>query len=181
MIVIMSDLIGYLAPLLIKRLDAAAGTTLFHQGDEVQHLFVVRSGCVQLVRFSESGTAAVMQRALEGALLAESSIFSPIYHCEGVVVSDAVLDRADMATVRSALREDPDLLEQLTRHLAREVQRTRSRVEILTRKTVAMRLDGWLALNDGTLPERGMWRAVADDIDVSPEAFYRELKRRRCA
>ena len=122
-----------------------------------------------------------MQRALEGALLAESSIFSTAYHCAGVVVADAVLDRADMAQVRSALREDPNLVEQLTRHLAREVQRTRSRVELLTRKTVAKRLDGWLALNDGKLPKRGTWRAVADDIDVSPEAFYRELKRRRSA
>ena len=172
-------LIERLAPFLTNRLAVPAGTTLFRQGDIVRHWYVVRSGCVQLVRFSEGGTAAIMQRAAEGALLAESSIFGPAYHCDGVVVVDAVLERADMVKVRAALRDDPGLLEAFTRHLAREVQRTRSRVEILTRKTVSDRLDGWLALNGGSLPLRGAWRAVADDIQVSPEAFYRELKRRR--
>lgn len=31
----------------------------------------------------------------------------------------------------------------------------------------------------GELPRRGELRAVAEDIGVSPEAFYRELQRRR--
>jgi CRP-like cAMP-binding protein len=179
MIAIMSSFIEQLGPLLTRRIEAAAGTSLFRQGQPVRDWYVVRRGCVQLVRYGEDGAAAVMQRAAEGELLAESSIFSPAYHCDGVVVSDALLDRADMTQVRRALHADPEFLRQFAQHLAREVQRTRSRVEILTRKTVAARLDGWLTLNDGRLPECGSWRALAEDIQVSPEAFYREVKRRR--
>jgi CRP-like cAMP-binding protein len=120
-----------------------------------------------------------MQRATAGSVLAESSIFSAEYHCDAVVIAKARLARADMGQLRKALRHDSALLEQLTRHLAREVQRARTRVELLSRKTVEERLDAWLALNGGKLPPRGAWRAVAEDISVSPEAFYRELKRRR--
>ena len=178
MIAIMSDVIDALSPLFSKEVVVASGTTLFHRGDEVRHLYAVRSGCVHLQRISEGGVTAVMQRANTGALLAESSIFSGHYHCDGVAVADARLGRADIAQVRRAIKADPDLHEALTRHLAGEVQRTRGRLEILSRKTVEERLDAWLAFN-GTLPPRGAWRSIADDIGVSPEAFYRELQRRR--
>jgi CRP-like cAMP-binding protein len=178
MIAIMSDVIEVLAPIFTKEVAAPAGTALFHRGDDVRHLYAVRSGCVHLQRISEGGGTAVMQRADAGALLAESSIFATNYHCEAMVVADARLGRADIARVRQAIQADPGLHEALTRHLAGEVQRTRGRLEILSLRTVAERLDAWLAFN-GALPPRGTWRAIADDIGVSPEAFYRELQRRR--
>ena len=179
MIAIMSDWIEALATMLGPDRQAEANSVLFRQGDNVQFMYVVRSGCVHLVRWGENGSSAVMQRAEAPAALAESSIFSSAYHCDGVCITEAVIARAKVAKVRKALDERPDLLRKLTRHLAREVQKTRSRLELLTRRTVAERLDGWLALNDGALPMRGQWRGVAEDIGVSPEAFYRELQRRR--
>jgi CRP/FNR family transcriptional regulator, dissimilatory nitrate respiration regulator len=181
MITIMSDLIDALAHLLGNDASAAAGSVLFHQGDEVRHLYVVRTGCVHLVRYSEAGALAVMQRATAGAVLAESSVFSSHYHCDALVVSDASLARAEIGKLKATLRDNPALLEAITRHLAREVQRTRSRLELLGRRTVEERLDGWLALNGGPMPGRGIWRSVAEEIGVSPEALYRELKRRRSA
>jgi len=48
-------------------------------------------------------------------------------------------------------------------------------------KTVAMRLDGWLAMNEGGVPPKGRWREVAAEIGVSPEALYRELAKRRAS
>ena len=179
MIAIMSDVIAALGPLLSREIAAAAATSLFHRGDQVNYLYAVRSGCVHLQRVSEGGATAVMQRANAGALLAESSIFAATYHCDAMVVADARLGRADIAGVRRAIKADPELHEMLTRHLAGEVRRTRERIEILSRKTVAERLDTWLAFNGGALPPRGAWRPIADDIGVSPEAFYRELQRRR--
>jgi CRP-like cAMP-binding protein len=181
MIAIMSDWIEALGAMLGPERESEANTVLFRQGDEVRFLYLVRSGCVHLVRWGENGSSAVMQRAEAPAALAESSVFSPAYHCDGVCIADSIVARADIATVRKALDETPDLLRKLTRHLAREVQRTRARVELLSRRTVAERLDGWLAFNGDALPKRGHWRGVAEDIGVSPEAFYRELQRRRKA
>ena len=179
MIEIMSDWTQALEPFLAETLKIESGATLFRQNEQVRHVFVVRSGCVHLVRYGAEGTMAVMQRATAGNVLAESSVFSESYHCDGLCVSDATVARADMRRVRAAIEADPGLLRTLTKHLAREVQRTRGRVELLSRRTVAERLDGWFALHGDALPERGQWRAVAEDIGVSPEAFYRELQRRR--
>lgn len=181
MISIMSDWIEVLGQMVGPEKPVEASTVLFRQGDEVRFMYLVRAGCVHLVRWGENGSSAVMQRAEAPAALAESSVFSPAYHCDGLAISDSIVARAEVATVRKALDEQPDLLRKLTRHLAREVQRTRSRLELLTRRTVAERLDGWLTLNDGALPMRGQWRSVAEDIGVSPEAFYRELQRRRAS
>ena len=66
-----------------------------------------------------------------------------------------------------------------TRHPAHEVQRARLHAEILSLKTVAARLDAWVAWNDGIAPEKGEWKPVAEQIGVSPEALYRELAKRR--
>lgn len=76
------------------------------------------------------------------------------------------------------LRSDPTLAEQWSAYLAVELQNMRHRCEILTRKTVAERLSGWLEWNE-TLPVKGRWKDVAAEIGVSPEALYRELKKRR--
>jgi CRP-like cAMP-binding protein len=175
----MSDLAEALAPLLSADIAVSPDTALFHKDDPVCHLYVVRSGAAHLVRYGETGALAVMQRATAGSVLAESSVFSMHYHCDGLVVAEGAVARADMAKVRIALRDDPALHDALTRHLAREVQRTRSRLELLSCKTVEDRLNGWLALNGGLLPPRGLWRTVAEDIGVSPEALYRDLQRRR--
>jgi CRP-like cAMP-binding protein len=176
----MSELIDALAPLLTTEVEIAAGGVLFRQGDAPRHYHVVRRGCVHLVRWGEDGTSAVMQRASAGSVLAESSVFADAYHCDAVATADSRLARAEIAAVRRALDSEPQLLRCLAQHLGHEVRRMRARVELLSRRTVADRLDGWLALNDGRLPDKGQWRTVAEDIGVSPEAFYRELQRRRC-
>lgn len=179
MIAIMSELIDALTPLLGTEIDVGAGAVLFRQGDAPRHYHVVRTGCVHLVRWGQDGTSAVMQRASDGSVLAESSVFAAAYHCDAVAIADSRLARADINEVRSALEREPALLRLLAQHFGREVHRMRARVELLSRRTVADRLDGWLALNGGRLPERGQWRTVAEDIGVSPEAFYRELQQRR--
>jgi hypothetical protein len=42
-------------------------------------------------------------------------------------------------------------------------------------RTVSERFDFWLAWNEGCLPEKGLWKNIAEEIGVSPEALYREL------
>lgn len=125
------------------------------------------------------GGSAVMQRAEAGFLLAESSVFGSRYHCDAHVVMPSDLRVIDKTAVEHALVAAPELMRDLARHLAQEVQRTRIRVEVLGKKTVKERLDTWLVLHSGVIPERGAWRTVAEDLNVSPEALYRELKRRR--
>jgi CRP-like cAMP-binding protein len=76
------------------------------------------------------------------------------------------------------LRNEPDFAQAWAAHLAREIQIMRFRSEVLSLKTVASRLDAWLAWQ-GELPLKGQWKEVANQIGVSPEALYREMAKRR--
>jgi CRP-like cAMP-binding protein len=81
--------------------------------------------------------------------------------------------------IETALRTDNRLIRIWTQHLALELQRTRDRAELLSLKSVAAKVDAWLAIEGGSLPARGQWHRLAGEIGVTPEALYRELARRR--
>src|SRR3954471_18622839 len=111
MIAIMSGLIEALGGLPHEPVAASAGETLFHMGDPVRFIYLVQSGGVHLTRFDIDGGAAVMQRAVAGMILAESSIFSDVYHCDAIAVADARLFRFVLAELLRAAQADPQLME----------------------------------------------------------------------
>jgi CRP-like cAMP-binding protein len=125
------------------------------------------------------GFQLTLQRAGPASVLAEASMFADRYHCDALAAEDSSLLAVPIATARAALESDAALASVLARHLAGEVQRTRSRAEILSIKSAADRIDAWLALNGEALPPKGRWNQVASEIGISPEALYRELALRR--
>ncbi len=159
-----------------RRLRADA--YLFHRDDAVSYLYYVVEGEVQLIRHQETGEAIVLQRALTGDIVAEASVFSTGYHCDAVAHTDTIIRGLAKTDFLKWFREDPDFAQAWASHLARQVQSTRLRSEILSLKTVADRLDAWLAWH-GALPQKGEWNLLALQIAVSPEALYRELSKRR--
>ena len=156
----------------------AKGRRLFRTGDRVQSFFIVLAGRVSLVRNLPHGAPLTLQRARQGTALAEASLFADHYHCDAVASEPAVVRAIPIGRARAAIRDDTTLASTFMRHLAHEVQRSRTQAEILSLKTVAERLDAWRAVN-GRLPAKGHWREVATEIDVTPEALYRELAHRR--
>ncbi|MCP5368390.1 MAG: Crp/Fnr family transcriptional regulator [Hyphomicrobiales bacterium] len=160
-----------------RRLDR--GAFLFHRGDPVAAVFVVGRGSIELTRFQQGGRPIVLQRAGPGQLVAEASVYSAAYHCDGLAAEATVVHELPRAAFLDLLAGDPALFHSWAAHLAREVQSARVRSEVLSRHTVADRLDGWLTWTGGGLPARGQWRSVAAQIGVSPEALYRELAKRR--
>lgn len=180
MIVIMSnDFLERLIALGRRDLSLDAGRYLFHLGDPVEALFVVRAGTVQLVRHQEDGASLVLQRARPGEMLAEASFFSAFYHCDGVTATPSTVRVISKQRGQKLFREDPGFAEAWAAHLADEVQRARFRSEVLSRRTVTARLDAWLVWHDALPAGKGEWKQIAAQIGVSPEALYRELARRR--
>ncbi|TCU30366.1 Crp/Fnr family transcriptional regulator [Rhizobium laguerreae] len=180
MIEIMSDtLMDYIRGLSTRRKTFGAGQDLFNQGDDVESLYLVEVGVVHLVRHQANGNIAVLQRASSGVILAEASVFSSVYHCDAVAVADVSATSVPVQLIRRALRSNSDFAEGWASYLSNQLQQTRKRAEIASLKTVAARLESWLAWNDGGLPSKGEWKALADDIGVSPEGLYRELSKRR--
>ena len=179
MIAIMtSDLSTLLKGLPGHELSFSARASVFHLGDRVEALHVVRSGIVHLVRHQPDGSALVLQRAGVGAVLAEASVYSARYHCDAIAETAATIWALKLSDFRRHLAGSPAFAETWARHLAHEVQRARLHAEILSLKTVAARLDAWCAWH-GALPPKGSWSVIAHEIGVSSEALYREIGRRR--
>lgn len=179
MIAIMSTAIEDLWDTQAGERSLGAGEVLFRAGDPVRVLHRVEAGSVRLVRPLLHGADLTLQRAEAGAILAEASLFAATYHCDAVATVASRVRSVPVARVMAVFAEDPERLRSFTRFLALEVQAARARAEITSLKTVAARLDAWTALRNGDLPARGRWRAVAEEIGVTPEALYRELAARR--
>jgi CRP-like cAMP-binding protein len=179
MIAIMSDsFIDQFLRLSTSKGDFASGQHIFNQGDAITRLYLVQAGAIHLVRHQADGNVAVLQRASPGMVLAEASVFSSRYHCDAVVVTNSEALIIPVNSVRRLLRNEPAFAETWASYLSHQLQQARKRAEIARLKTVAARLNAWLAWNDGLLPSKGEWKNLADEIGVSAEALYRELAKR---
>ena len=180
MIVIMSaDFIENLIARADKRRKLDQGAYLFYQGEPVKSVFVIEDGCIALTRYQRDGASIVLQRATGKMVLAEASAYSESYHCNAIAELPSSVFELPKAVFLRDLQRDTAFAYSWAAHLAGEVQSARYRSEILTRKTVAERLDGWLAWQGNKLPSKGRWRSLAVQLGVSPEALYRELSKRR--
>lgn len=157
-----------------------SGEMVFLRDDPVRHLHLVRSGSIHLLRSQSSGATLILQRAGPIAVLAESSLYSDAYHCDGRAETDAETWAVPIGCARASIAADGEAADAWGRHLAREVQRARLQAEILSMRTVRQRLDAWIAWH-GPLPAKGAWLTIALEIGVTPEALYREIGRRRGA
>jgi CRP-like cAMP-binding protein len=180
MIAIMSDaLFERFLKLAEREQRLAAGRALFRLGDPVMSLFLVTAGELRLVRALPDGFQLTLQRAGSTSILAEASLFADRYQCDALAVEDSAVLAVPITKARAVLENDLAVASLLLRHLAGEVHRTRTRAEILSLKSVAARLNAWMAFNGGFLPPKGRWHRVASEIGVTPEALYRELACRR--
>ena len=152
-----------------------AGATLFHRGDPVRHLFLLRAGRVALCRVLSDGGALTLHVAGSGEVVASASLWTEATHCDAICKDDARVAIRPAAAVRDWLGASPAAA--ALAEAAREVQALRARVEVLRLRRLADRLDAYLDLHGA--PAAGEWVRAADWIGVTPAALYRELARRR--
>lgn len=181
MIAIMyAKLAPILARLPLHDCTFSAGEALFHRGDCVIGLHIMREGTAQLIRHQDDGAALILQRARPGAVLAEASLYSARYHCDARAETRVRTGMVLKSDLLRALETDLAVASAWASHLAHEVQRARLLSETLSLKTVKARLKTWIAWN-GDWPPRGHWLVIATEIGVTAEAFYREIARARRA
>ncbi|SOD71890.1 CRP-like cAMP-binding protein [Jatrophihabitans sp. GAS493] len=105
--------------------DAARGTTLFHEGEPGDSLYIVLAGKVKLGRRSTDGRenlVAIMGPADE---FGELSIFDPGPRtATAVVVTDARLARLPKSALQKWVNDRPEIALQLLRVVARRLRRT---------------------------------------------------------
>ncbi len=153
------------------------GAHVFHRGDRVQHVYLLAAGSVRLTRFLGGGEPVILHRAQAPHVIAEASIYSHAYHCDCICEQHSLVHALPIATASAILDNDPALAREWSAYLARELQSARRRCELLTHRTVSEKLNAWLDWR-GDVPAKGQWKSLAAELNVTPEALYRELARR---
>jgi CRP/FNR family transcriptional regulator, dissimilatory nitrate respiration regulator len=157
----------------------AAGETLFRAGTRTVGLFEVVSGKVRLARVDRSGREAILQVAANGETLAEASLFSPIYHCDAIAATDALVRLYPKAVLLKELERDPRLARAFAFRLAQQVMALRTRLEQRNIQSARERIRHFLTLNVGadgqTVELSGTLKDLAADLGLSHEVLYRTL------
>jgi len=118
------DVRGALSAQMVTR-RYARGDHLFHQGDPATELFVVLEGRVAIASQSGDGREAVIVILDRGGLFGELALFDDAPRsANGRAVTDTEVACLPYESVRSVLREKPDLLWVMVRLLAERLRAT---------------------------------------------------------
>ena len=106
-------------------IDAPRGTTLFHEGDPGESLFIVLSGKVKLGRRSSDGRENLVAIMGPADQFGELSLFDPGPRtATATVVTDARVARLPKAALQKWVQDRPQIAMQLLRVVARRLRRT---------------------------------------------------------
>ena len=145
----------------------------FRQEEKTRGLFFVSAGKIELRRTTESGALVTVHRARSGEIFAEASLFSDTYHCDAITVMDTTLFELQRAYILTQLQIKPDFAIMMTKHLAKQNQFYRRKIEILAIKSATARV--YSALSDNLLQSDIV--SFASEIGLTHEAVYRSLRR----
>lgn len=159
-----------------QALSKPAGERIFLAGQRPARLFFVASGEAVMSRADRQGRMVVLQRAC-GGFLAEASLSSSRYHCDGFARTDVDLIAFPVEALRHAIDTDARLRWAWIGMLSGEIRRQRAGVERMALKSVRERLFHWLLAEgqDGRRILRTTRKDLAAELGVTHEALYRTI------
>jgi CRP-like cAMP-binding protein len=164
---------------LSRRVDVAAGDTLFLAGTATQAVFFVVSGAVRLVRHGRDGEEVVLHEARAGEFFAEAALDSARYHCDAVVIEAGEVLKVPTRALRHLLVTDSAFALSWVQLLSRQLRAARIRVERLSLKSASARVRHLLHTEgqgpQGTLHWPGHLKDLARHLGLTHEALYRTL------
>jgi len=156
------------------------GETLFHQGNAVENIYVVRRGRIKLIRSTIDGNPVVLQLAMAGDIIAEASLFSDAYHCAAVVDSPfAELSCFDRHELLATLKTSPTAAMNIMKLFSNRIRKLRTLLEIRNIRSARQRIYAWLRMEsngEGEVPLRLTFKDMAYQLGLAHETFYREMK-----
>jgi len=156
-----------------------AGEALFRLGSRSAGPYEVVSGKVRLVRVDSAGREAVLYVAMAGDALAESSLFSPNYHCDAIASTHSVVRLYPKGALLAEFRRNPQIAEAFMAMFAHQVMSLRTRLQLRDIRSARERIRDYLTLNVGadgrTVLLSGTLKELAAYLGLTHEALYRTL------
>jgi CRP-like cAMP-binding protein len=154
------------------------GEVLFRQGDAASAIFWVEKGRVRLERRTFDGRLVLIHTALSGEFLAEASLFSDTYHCDAVAIEPALVRVYPRGAVLRTIQSDAAVATSFLAIVARQLQRTRQRLELRNVRSAKDRLLLYLQLQAdgaGRIQVAGELQDMAAELGLTREALYRSM------
>ena len=155
------------------------GEQLFEQGAPATHIFVVRKGCVRLIRYTSEGYAVPIYSAYAGESFAEAAMFSDIYHCNAEAVLPSTVWCYPKDKVWGILHGSPEQSDRFMALLTHQVRSLRSLLELRSIHSAEERVLQYLFLHadprDLEIKRLGTYKDMAHELGLAHETFYRAL------
>jgi len=157
----------------------ADGEALFRQGQRPRVMHLVLAGEAVMQRATREGDTLTLQVARAGQWLAEASLTSASYHCDGIARGAGRVLLLPVPALRSAIDHDEATRWAWITMLGQQARQQRLRTERLALKSIRERLRHLLLTEgDGNagLEWPSTWQALAAELAVAPAALYRALR-----
>ena len=161
--------------------DLAAGQILFAQHEPSEAFFILESGDIQLLSYTEDGTQINHYGVRAGESFAEVALFYSHFLCTAIANTTCRVLVVPKEPYLMALRSHPDLAEAFMARLAQRLHESKLLLELRGIRPAEKRVLHYLRLNlpadsltvDLNLP----LKTLAGDLGLSPEALSRALKK----
>ncbi|NDP47593.1 MAG: Crp/Fnr family transcriptional regulator [Sulfuriferula multivorans] len=151
----------------------AKGVRIFASGERPDNLYWVASGELQLVRHTLQGERVILQRCTRGAL-AEASLFSKRYHCDGEAVADSTVWVVPLADFYAALTQAA-FSRAYTLWLSQAIRDLRGQCERLSLPRAEDRVLHYLREHGRFSLDCGPLKTWAGTLGITHEHLYRTL------
>jgi CRP-like cAMP-binding protein len=161
----------------------AQGAPVFHQGDTVQHFYILVSGQIKLHRISSDGQETLVEVIRPGDAFAEALLFNgvPHYPLSATALKGSLLLSVQNAPYLRLLAEQPKLCLPLLACLSIRLHQRLNEIDNLTSSNAHHRVVRFLVQEQhagtGVVDLDVPKRLVASKLGIQPETFSRILQR----
>ena len=164
---------------MILRRDLADGQVLFAQHEPAEAIFILESGCIQLLNYTEEGQQINHYRVSAGEGFDEVALFYEHYVCTAIAHGPSRVLILPKQPYLMALKTDPNLAEACMALLAQRLHENKILLELRSIRSARQRVLHYLRLHVQsdrvTVHFDCPLKEIADDLGLTPEALSRTL------
>ncbi|MEO0406162.1 MAG: Crp/Fnr family transcriptional regulator [Cyanobacteria bacterium P01_A01_bin.135] len=164
--------------------QVAKGEAIYYCGDRPTAIYHLESGRVRLTRHTADGKLITFRTVASGELFGETDLYLPVHECEATAEVDSRIMAYSSAQVMFWVSRDAGLAVALMQQAHLLLQQLKRRLLLLTIQSIRERTLAYLreqAVTDSNGNQQVALnkplKAVAEELNISAEAFYRVLAR----
>jgi CRP/FNR family transcriptional regulator, dissimilatory nitrate respiration regulator len=162
--------------------DLSTGETLFQQGDSASSFFIVETGRIKLLRYTNDDKVVTFHVAEQGHSLGEIALYSQTYPCSAVAEVPSRVIAYPKEPLLSAMRDNPELAEDFMAMLVQKIQDLKLRIELRDIRAAHERLLRYLRYlaqsnSESVVNVDRPLKEIAAELGLTPETLSRALAR----